>query len=186
MFSQCIYDKHETVKIMKINEKTLRKIVRNVIMESFGNSELAEYVQEHGGLMQKPRFPDARNVGAFDVRYAQPTGYFDPEVVEQMHDYLNCIYDDIAKQLLYTNDGGAIAVEDGAFNYPGGRQAWNQEVDNPYASKMYHRGKNFTEDNPEDRWGEKWTDKENYMPPGFYRAQVNGARTRAHQKNRGK
>jgi hypothetical protein len=174
-------------KKVKLNEARLHKIIkesiRNVINESFGNPELAELVQDCGGLVRNPRYPDARNMNGFDIRYAKPTGYMDRNAVSQMQQCLNCFNADIASSLLYTNDGGAIGVEDGHMDYPAGKDAWQSEVDSPYATKMYQRGKKFTKKNPESsRWHEKWSELEDWMRPGVYRNEVSRERTQTHQK----
>jgi hypothetical protein len=175
-------------KKVKLSEEKLHNIIkesiRNVINESFGNPELAELVQDCGGLVRNPRYPDARNMNGFDIRYASPTGYMDRDAVYQMQQCLNCFNDDIASSLLYTNDGGAIGIEDGRFDYPGGRDAWQSEVDSPYATKMYQRGKKFTKENPENsRRHQKWSKLEDWMRPGDYRNEVSQERTRTHQNN---
>ena len=173
--------------VVKINESQLRRMVtesiKKVITESFANPDLAEYVKDCGGLVSKPDYPDARNVDGFDIRYARPKGYMNADAVEQMQNCINCFSNDIARCILYTNDGGAIGIEENTYNYPGGREAWEKEVQAPYSHKMYTRGENFTQDNPEDKWGEKWVDKKSYYTPGMYRNNVARERTIAHQKS---
>ena len=182
------------MKTMKINEAKLKKIVqesvRKVINESFENSKLAEMVREHGGLRKINKYvKDARTVGingGFDIRYAEPRYYLSPETVEELDN--SGLYYDISGKVLYTNDGGAIVIENGAYEYPGGREMYTKEVEEPYDNKMYQRGKRFTEANPESkRRNGKWSDYgilgKYALSPGSYRSAVARERRDAHQDN---
>lgn len=184
-------------KKVKLSEEKLHNIIkesiRNVINESFGNPELAEMVREHGGLRKIDRYvKDARSrddgAFGFDIRYASPKYYLSPETVSEIDNA--GLYYDLEEKLLYTNDGGAIVIERGDYDYPGGREVYDKEVGRPYDDKMYQRGKNFTEDNPEsERFGGKWEDYgllgkySHGISPGKYRSTVARERRDAHQNN---
>ena len=180
---------------VRINEGQLRKIVaetvRKALNESFENSELAEMVREHGGLRKIDRYvKDARTCAGgglgFDIRYASPRYYLSPETVSEIDNA--GLYFDIEEKVLYTNDGGAIVIEIGDYDYPGGREAYDKEVGAPYDNKMYHRGKNFTAKNPKsERFMGNWSDYDilgKYSTsPGRYRSTVARERRDAHQNN---
>ncbi len=180
---------------VKLSEARLHKIIkesiRNVINESFENPELAEMIREHGGLRKIEKYvKDARSRdnGAlgFDIRYASPEYYLSPETVSEIYDA--GLYYDIEEKVLYTNDGGAIVIKNGEYNYPGGREAYDKEVGRPYDAKMYHRGKNFTAKNPKsERFGGNWSDYDVLgkfaAKPGDYRSTVARERRDTHQNN---
>lgn len=99
-------------KEVRLNEEGLRQLIEQVLTEKFDNDNLAAMIRGHGGLRNLP-YMDIRNNSTFiSPQKAEPKEYLSKEFVDTLMK-LNW-HQPINKQLLLTNDGGAILVQDRA------------------------------------------------------------------------
>ena len=125
--------------------------------ESFNDNKISNAINDHNGIDKRRRRFGAIHYADYDLKNAKYVGYLTPETVENIEE-VNLEFQ-LRKNLIYTNDGGAIVVSDTAkINLTNKRNEWEDKVSN--------RNKNWGEEekNKEDY---KWR-KEIYVKPNEY------------------
>ena len=112
--------------------------------ESFNDNKISNAINKHGGIDKRLRDFGAIHYADYDLKNAKYVGYLTPETVENIEEV--SLRFKLRKDLIYTNDGGAIVVSNTtSYNFTGKRNEWQDKV-----SK---RNKN---------WGEEEKNKEKY------------------------
>jgi hypothetical protein len=112
--------------------------------ESFNDNNITNAINDHDGIDKRRRQFGAIHYADYDLKTARYWGYLTPETVENIEEVH--LEFQLRKNLIYTNDGGAIVVSDTSkFNLTNKRNEWEDKV-----SK---RNKN---------WGEEEKNKEEY------------------------
>jgi hypothetical protein len=112
--------------------------------ESFNDNKISNAINQHGGIDKRLREFGAIHYADYDLKNAKYVGYLTPETVENIEEV--SLRFKLRKDLIYTNDGGAIVVSNTtSYNFTGKRNEWEDKV-----SK---RNKN---------WGEEEKNKEKY------------------------
>ena len=111
--------------------------------ESFNDNKISNAINQHGGIDKRLREFGAIHYADYDLKNAKYVGYLTPETVENIEEV--SLRFKLRKDLIYTNDGGAIVVSNNIINFTNKRNEWEDKV-----SK---RNKN---------WGEEEKNKEEY------------------------
>ncbi len=114
--------------------------------ESFTNQELKDAIKAHGGLSKTYKEFDARYLyteqsNSFDLVNCKYCSYISPEIVEIINTEFRCnvrLWYYICTNILLTNDGGAIIIDNGDDNFGDEHKKW--------IKKMKIRNNNWAED----------------------------------------
>jgi hypothetical protein len=114
--------------------------------ESFTNQELKDAIKAHGGLSKLYKNIDARTLyteqsNSFDLVNCKYCGYISQEIVEIINTEFKCnlrLWYYIYTNILFTNDGGAIIIDNGDGNLGYEHRKW--------IKKMKIRNNNWKED----------------------------------------
>lgn len=126
--------------------ETNNKNYFDTLNESFTNQELKDAIKAHGGLSKVYKDVDARTSyieqsNSFDLVNCKYCGYISPEIVKIIDKEFNCnirVWYYIYTNILKTNDGGAIIIDNGDDNWGDEHSKW--------IKKMKIRNNNWKED----------------------------------------
>ena len=129
-----------------MNSSIKESINYEQLNESFTNQELKDAIKEHGGLSKTYKEIDARTLyteqsNSFDLVDCKYCGYISPEIVEIINKEFKCntrVWHYIYTNILLTNDGGAIIIDNGDDNLGDEHRKW--------IKKMKIRNNNWKED----------------------------------------
>ena len=142
-------------KTIKITEYDLKNIIKesvnNIIKESFNDKEISHAIEEHGGV-KKNQYFNASTFADYDLQNGQYKGYLSRNTVNELDD-ADLLFN-LRKRLIFTNDGGAIVVDEASsFN---NKSYWDDRSN--WENKVRTRNK---------KWGEIESNKEQYKPNEF-------------------
>ena len=118
----------------------------DTLNESFTNQELKDAIKAHGGLSKLYKDIDARTLyteqsNSFDLVNCKYCGYISPEIVKIIDKEFKCnirVWYYIYTNILKTNDGGAIIIDNGDDDLGDEHRKW--------IKKMKIRNNNWKED----------------------------------------
>lgn len=137
--------------MIKLTESQLKKIVnesvKSVLNESFTDNRIAQAIKEHGGLSKFQNKFGAKINADYDLQTAAYKGYLSRETVNEIE--AADLWYQLNRWLLYTNDGGAIVVDDirNTQNVADRDYSWDK--------KVRQRNIQWGEDVPDTRYWEE-------------------------------
>ena len=137
-------------KTINLTEYDLKNIIKesvnNIIKESFNDKNISHAIKQHGGLKQDEQHRGASILSDYNLQDSIYFGYLSSDTINELKNCGLIFY--ISKYILYTNDGGAIAVSP----LRNQQDPWNEKVKNR-----------------NQKWGENGPNKEDFESFWGYR-----------------